>query len=329
MKRTTIARCAVACVVLFGLFRIHQCAQDQDKHWDGVHEAEAKEKRERATERAATEAAQKRFEEGPVAGPGLDPAEVARLTADRQSALKLYHSIDRILGRAAWSFAEGRHGYCEFYVDTVVGIHLEHTEDAEKLLLTVPATDEEELARDRKLEESGNKFIAYEEHVAACEAGIETGTLQMPSKVDLETRRYQAKREIAEIDRRLTNPPSVPEPSTQTPQSERPVDTSQSIVTQQPSASIGAPAPESGAPAPPAEVAKPTSGVLCNGPVEVRQNWEFVFRNLPGGQLRFTFDHDAWLPILSREPDGTQTLIMRSIKPGVQTMCDIRWEVVQ
>jgi len=329
MKRTTIARCAVAGVVLFSLFRIHQCAQDQDKHWDEVHEAEAKEKRERATERAAADAAQKRFEEGPVAAPGLDPAEVTRLTADRQSALKLYHSIDGILGRAAWSFTEGRHGYCEFYVDTVLGIHIdtEHAAEAEKLMLKIPDTDEDELERDRKLEAFGNKALAYEERVATCESGIETGTLQMPSKVDLETRRYQAKQEIAEIDRRLTNPQSVPEPSTQTPQgTERPVDISQSLVTPQASASIGAPAPESAAPAPPI---KPTSGVLCNGPVEVRQNGELAFKNLPGDRLKFTFDHDAWLPLIHREPDGTQTLIMRSIKSGIQTKCDIQWEVAQ
>ena len=96
-----------------------------------------------------------------------------------------------------------------------------------------------------------------------------------------------------------------------------------------PPQSAPAPAAQASPPPPQAEASKPTSGVLCNGPVEVRQNWEFTFRNLPSGQLKFTFDHDAWLPILSREPDGTQTLIMRSIKPGIQTKCDIQWEVVR
>ena len=324
MTRTTIARCTVAGVILFGLFRLHECSQEQSKHWDGVHEAQAKEERERVAEKAAADAAEKRFEEGPAAAPGLEPAEVTRLTAGRQSALKLYHAIDGILGRAAMSFADARHGYCEFYVETVLGIHLEHTEDAEKLLLKVPATDEEEIERDRKMEEVGNKFVAYEEQVATCEASIEAGTMQMPSKVDLETRRYQAKREIAEIDSRLTNPASVPEPNTKTlpPQAvEQPADTSQSAAPQ--------PSIESSPPEAPAEAAKPTSGVLCNGPVEVRQNWEFTFRNLPGGQLKFTFDHDAWVPRIHRELDGTQTLIMRSIKPGIQTKCDIRWEIAQ
>jgi hypothetical protein len=109
-------------------------------------------------------------------------------------------------------------------------------------------------------------------------------------------------------------PPQVVEHST---------DASQSPVPQQPPATTAIP------PAPAAEESKPTSGVLCNGPVEVRQNWEFTFRNLPGGQLKFTFDHDAWLPLIHREPDGTQTVIMRSIKPGIQTKCDIRWEIAQ
>ena len=81
--------------------------------------------------------------------------------------------------------------------------------------------------------------------------------------------------------------------------------------------------------APPTNASKPTSGVLCNWPVEVPQNGEVKFRNLPSDRLKFTFDHDAWLPRIHREPDGTQTLIMRSIKPGVQTICEIRWEIVQ
>jgi TonB family protein len=76
----------------------------------------------------------------------------------------------------------------------------------------------------------------------------------------------------------------------------------------------------------PTSAANRTSGALCNGMVEVPQNGELVFNNLPGGRLKFTFDHDAWHPIIHRQPDGTQTLVMRSIKPGIQTKCDIRWE---
>jgi hypothetical protein len=82
-------------------------------------------------------------------------------------------------------------------------------------------------------------------------------------------------------------------------------------------------------PAPPAETLKPTSGVLCNGVIGVPQNGELVFKNLPADRLKFQFDHDAWQPMIHRQPDGMQTLVMRSIKPGTQTKCDMRWEIVQ
>jgi len=82
-------------------------------------------------------------------------------------------------------------------------------------------------------------------------------------------------------------------------------------------------------PAPPVEAAKPTSGVLCNGVISVPQNEELTFKNLPGERLKFTFDHNAWTPTITRQPDGTQSLVMRSIKPGIQTKCDMRWEIVQ
>ena len=96
----------------------------------------------------------------------------------------------------------------------------------------------------------------------------------------------------------------------------------------EPIAPVAPVVPSEPAPAPPVPTAT-TSGMLCNGPVQVPKGGELTFRNLPGDRLRFTFDHDAWLPLIRREPDGTRTLIMRSIKPGIQTKCDIRWEVVQ
>jgi hypothetical protein len=113
----------------------------------------------------------------------------------------------------------------------------------------------------------------------------------------------------------LTNPVSVPEPSAQTltPQAiEQPADISKSHAV--PSATV--------------EADKPTSGVLCDGPIELSQYGELSFRNLPGGQLKFIYDHDAWQPTIYRELDGTQTLMMHSIKPGIQTKCDMRWEKI-
>ena len=80
---------------------------------------------------------------------------------------------------------------------------------------------------------------------------------------------------------------------------------------------------------PPAVAEKPTSGVLCNGTIGVPQNGLLTFRNLPADPLRFTFDPGDWEPTISQQPDGTQTLVMRSIRPGTQTRCDMRWEIIQ
>jgi hypothetical protein len=109
--------------------------------------------------------------------------------------------------------------------------------------------------------------------------------------------------------------PSVTEPRTQ------PIETA-------PTAPIAAPAPDS-EPALSTHVATPTSGVLCNGPVNVPQFGQLVFNDLPSERLRFTFDHDAWQPTIQPQPDGRKTLTMRSLKPGIQTYCHVRWEIVQ
>lgn len=89
-----------------------------------------------------------------------------------------------------------------------------------------------------------------------------------------------------------------------------------------------APPPPAAPPPQPARPASPTSGTL-HAVVEVMQNGEVVFANLPAGRLRFSFDHDAWQPTIHREANGTQTLVMRSLKPGIQRTCDVRWEIIQ
>ena len=100
-------------------------------------------------------------------------------------------------------------------------------------------------------------------------------------------------------------------------------------VESQPVAPAPAPPPDP-APVTPTRVKprQPTSGVL-HASVEVAQYGEVVFDNLPGARLKFTFDHAAWQPTISRQPNGTQTLVMRSLKPGIQRTCDVRWEIVQ
>lgn len=88
------------------------------------------------------------------------------------------------------------------------------------------------------------------------------------------------------------------------------------------------PQPEPVAPKPAMKAASPTTGVL-HAAVEVAQNGEVVFENLPAGRLRFTYDHSAWQPTIHRQTNGTQTLVMRSLKPGIQRVCDVQWEMVQ
>jgi len=54
-----------------------------------------------------------------------------------------------------------------------------------------------------------------------------------------------------------------------------------------------------------------------------------VFTSLSGDRLSFIFDHQAWQPLISRQPDGTQKLTLRSLKQGNQTQCDVEWKVIK
>ncbi len=96
-----------------------------------------------------------------------------------------------------------------------------------------------------------------------------------------------------------------------------------------PAVGASPPAPEP-KPVPPQPVkpAGPTSGTL-HATVEVAQYGEVVFENLPGGRLKFTFDHSAWQPTIHRQTNGTQTLIMRSLRAGIQRTCDVKWELLE
>jgi class 3 adenylate cyclase len=89
-----------------------------------------------------------------------------------------------------------------------------------------------------------------------------------------------------------------------------------------------APAPLPARISSPATRPSPTSGVL-HATIAPVQHGDVVFNNLPGGRLKFTFDRDAWQATIRRQPNGTQTLVMHSLKPGSQTACDVGWNVVQ
>jgi hypothetical protein len=91
---------------------------------------------------------------------------------------------------------------------------------------------------------------------------------------------------------------------------------------------VGDPGPAVAPPQPVRTATAPTSGTL-HASVEVGLNGEVVFENLPNGRLRFIYDHSAWRPTISHQANGTQTLVMRSLKPGIQRVCDVQWEIVQ
>jgi len=75
--------------------------------------------------------------------------------------------------------------------------------------------------------------------------------------------------------------------------------------------------------------AAPTSGMLHYSGPPVPYGGTVVFINLPGDRLSFVFDHQSWQPLISRQPDGTQKLTLRSLKQGEQTQCDVEWKVIK
>jgi hypothetical protein len=75
--------------------------------------------------------------------------------------------------------------------------------------------------------------------------------------------------------------------------------------------------------------ATPRSGTLRYTGPPVQYGGIVAFSGLPAGRLRFSFDHQAWQPLISRQPDGSQTLRLRSLQHTEQTKCKVQWEVAQ
>jgi len=92
-----------------------------------------------------------------------------------------------------------------------------------------------------------------------------------------------------------------------------------------PPAPGAAPAPP---PAKPSLFAPPTSGTLkCSGG-SVPQNAEYVFSNLPRGNIQLELNDRVWEARLVPDGDGqTQKLILRNISSGPQKKCSVRWSV--
>lgn len=71
----------------------------------------------------------------------------------------------------------------------------------------------------------------------------------------------------------------------------------------------------------------PRAGDLHYAGPPVHFGGVIVFQHLPAGRLRFIFDHQAWQPLISREPDRSQTLTLRSLRQFDQMECDVHWEL--
>ena len=52
-----------------------------------------------------------------------------------------------------------------------------------------------------------------------------------------------------------------------------------------------------------------------------------VFDNLPKARLKFSFDHAAWQPTIKINADGTKKITLISLIHGLQTRCDVGWEI--
>ena len=96
-----------------------------------------------------------------------------------------------------------------------------------------------------------------------------------------------------------------------------------------PAAPTNAPALASPPPpaAPPSLHSHDTSGKLqCSGG-PVPQNAEYVFKNLPPGNLQLDYDARIWEARLVPGEGQTQKLVLRNISSGPQKRCTVHWSV--
>lgn len=71
----------------------------------------------------------------------------------------------------------------------------------------------------------------------------------------------------------------------------------------------------------------PMSGTLeCRGEA-VPQNGEYVFRNLPPGNIKLVYDTRIWDARLAPGDGETQRLILKNKASGPQKKCSVRWSV--
>jgi hypothetical protein len=159
--------------------------------------------------------------------------------------------------------------------------------------------------------------------IAARDASVPTGLNDKPNAATPMAAEQVPAAPSEQAHKLILPPPSSAAKQLQKqPSSPVPVQRSNAVVPKNPAGSLQNAAP---APAPSA----PTSGVLHYSGPPVPYGGTVVFINLPSERLSFTFDHQSWQPLISRQPDGTQKLTLRSLRQGEQTQCDVEWKVIK
>jgi len=82
-------------------------------------------------------------------------------------------------------------------------------------------------------------------------------------------------------------------------------------------------------PAPPPMPTQARSGVLHYTGAPVPLNGQVVFDHLPASRLKYSYDSQAWVLTIKLNPDGSKRVTLTSKKPGMQTACDLGWEIVE
>jgi hypothetical protein len=70
------------------------------------------------------------------------------------------------------------------------------------------------------------------------------------------------------------------------------------------------------------------SGTLTCGGL-IPQNAEFVFRNLPRGELKLEYDTKNWNARLVPGNGATQRLILTNVSSGPQKKCVVHWSAIR
>jgi biotin carboxyl carrier protein len=267
----------------------------------------------------------------------LTGSERERLIAVRKHNVQNMLAIDAMLN--AGSFAARVRAYCHFYIErsaalTLPGISSEREveERYAQLIGAEPPTREAEIKRQYQLQALRERISGFEQNMSACQGSVTMGAQKLPDTEELHHRATETQQEIAEIDRIIAFGLPLSESGKTVPQIEASAMPSNPV---QATPTESARAPQQSAPLPPESaraptpetVTSPTSGVL-HAMVEI-EHGDAVFENLPAAQLQFTFDRNAWQATIHRQPNGTQTLVMHSLKPGSGITCDVRWEIVR